>query len=75
MNLYDLVSTPDGYTEVQRQIASLTFSSIEDMTHRKFKSEEIYPLFTEIFNDVNERTINCLCDILDIDLYDSLDIN
>jgi hypothetical protein len=69
------MSTPDGYLEFTRKIAALSYCDQEDITKRKFKSEEIYPLFCQIFEEVNERTVNCVTDILDVDLYDSLDVN
>lgn len=75
MNLYDLVSTPDGLTELKRQIASLSYQSVEELNHSKFKNEEVYALFSDIFESVDERAVSCLTDVLDVDLYNSLDIN
>jgi C4-type Zn-finger protein len=75
MNIYDLISTVEGHLEIQRQIAHLSYCNLEDLNQRKFKSDELFALFSEIFQETNEQTILCLCDVLDIDLYDSLDIN
>ena len=75
MNLYELLSTADGYQEYLRQLSFLSYSSQDALPLRKFKSEEVHALFQDIFEDTNERTVLCLCDILDIDLFDSLDVN
>lgn len=75
LSIYDLVSTNDGYVEIQKYFSVLLSIPKENLKSKKIGFLQINSILGEIFIKHTEEGVSTLCDLLDVDLNNGLDVN